>query len=316
MSLQEETLTAVAADFVGRYYNPTSRKSVKRDVDKFVRWAGAEKRIGDLSVTDVDRYISRAILCADCNPRGGRYKPNTARGKLKILARFLAWCYERGYLADRLQDVVAYPPEPEPETRDNAYTLEEVDRIIAYCAGATPQAARDVLNLALVLLAFDTGGRVASLRRLQRQHVDLDRLEVTYYNTKRKRWYKAAFGRYTANVLREYLATLPGDPTAYLWHRRQPGRQVGQHTLGQIVRRMCHALEIAPKGIHGFRRLLGVRMVDAGESIPYVAAVLDNSEAVARRHYAPREVPAALDAAREVAYVPEHERKVRRFKSG
>lgn len=314
MSGKTYTLAEVLEAFLGQYHNASTRKGYRRDLSKAVEWLGPQKRVGELARLDVARYVG-TITAPDANA-GRPYKPNTARGKLKTLNTFLTWCHKQGLTAETLSDMVRLPSEPESDARLRAYTPEQVDALIAYAEGLTPHSGRRLRDLALFLFAHDTGARVGSLVKVTRGDVDLRGQVVTLYNTKRRRWYSATFGGYTAGVLREWFHVLPDVPGAYLFNSRQPGQPMSAASISQIPGRACDLLGIPRQGVHGFRRAVGVRMVDAGFSGEFVADVLNDSVEVVNKHYSPREIPAAKEAARRLAYMPPGRRKVRRFKSG
>ena len=100
---------------------------------------------------------------------------------------------------------------------------------------------------------------------------------------------------------------------AFLGKYHNPKTRKG---MERDVGRACDVLGIDRHGVHGFRRAVGVRMIDAGESVEYVADVLNDSVQVATKHYSPRTIPAAKEAAKKLSYVPPHRRKVRRFDAG
>lgn len=306
--MHTETLSSALDAFLAQYHNPNSRRSMRRDLLPAVEWLGAGKRVSDLHRLDVARYIGACIT----NPDKG-YALNTMRTKLKMLATFLNWLHKNKLTADKLSEVIHLPPEPESDARERAYTDEECDQLIRWAAGETIHTGRRLRDLALFVFCYDTGARVGSLVRVQRKDVDLISGVATLWNTKRGRYYKVALGDYAVSVLREWFELLPNDPAAYLWNSRQPGKKMGDHSISQVPGRACDVLGIERHGIHGFRRAVGVRMVDAGESLEFVADVLNDSVQVTSKHYAPKDIPAAKRAARRLAYVPEAERKLRRF---
>lgn len=310
--MSDETLSAAIHAFLGRYSNPTSRKSVKRDLDQAMGWLGAKRPLRNISRMDVARYIGDVITAPDAY-QGRPYAVKTQRTKMKVLITFFKWCHKNNFVEDKLSEIINLPREPDTDPRDDAYTPAEVDRLIAYAAGEMPEASRRLRDLALFTFCNDTGARVGSLAQLQRQHIDLKKKMVALYNTKQQRWYAAAFGDYTKSVLIELFHTLPTRPDAYLWHTREPGKLMKRASISQIPGRACDHLGIERHGVHGFRRALGVRMVDHGISIKFIADVLDDSVEVTEKHYSPRHVPAAKEAARDVAYVPPSKRKLRRF---
>jgi integrase len=308
------TLYDAAQAFLARYSNPTTRKGFERDLMQAVRWLGGDKLLSELHRLDIARYAG-TITASDAN-NGSPYSPNTQRTKLKVLVTFLNWSYKHGLVTDKLSEIVQLPREPIADARDKAYTEAEIDKLIEYAEGRTVHSGRRLRDLALFLFCHDTGARVGSLAKMQRRHVDLINREATLWNTKRSRWYKVAFGVYTAQVMGEWFDVLPSAPTAYLWNSRSPGASMKPAALSQIPGRACDLLGIERHGVHGFRRGLGVRMVDAGVSIEYVADILNDSVPVAQKHYAPREIPAAKVTARKLAYQPPKRRKIRRFTAG
>lgn len=307
-------LCEVLEAFLGRYSNPKTRKAYKRDLVRAVEWLGPQKYAGDLSRMDVLRYVG-TVTAPDANA-GKPYKPRTQRGKLKTLITFLKWCEANGFIEDNLAGVVTLPREPESDARLKIYEQSDFDMLIDYAEGRTALAGRRIRDLALFLLAHDTGARAATLARVTRGDVDPVKRSVRLYNKKRERWYMAVFGDYTAGVLHELFDELPGYAGAYLFNARQPGNAMTPESITQVLSRACDAVGIPRRGIHGLRHGLAVRMIDSGHSTEFVADILNDSVEVVNRHYSPRSIPAAKEAAREVAYQPPQRRKIRRFRSG
>jgi len=313
-----ETLENAMEGFLGQYVVATTRRTYKRDLRQAIDWLGPKRPLNEVSRLDISRYIGAVINAPDAY-RGRPYAINTRRTKLKILNTFLRWCHEHAGLKDTLDAVIKLPPEPESDARGKRYTPEEVDLLVAFAAGQTPLARRHLRDLALFLFCHDTGARRKTVSLLQREHIDLDGKSVALWNTKRRRWYVGVLGSYTVQVLREWMADVPDVPTAYLWNTRVRGASMTEESVGQIPYRAIIKLTdagypIEKRGIHGFRHKLAVGAFDDGLSESYVASLLDNSVDVVRKHYAPRGIPAAQDAARRLAYIPEHRRKIRRFK--
>lgn len=306
-----ETLQSAFDAFLARYHNQNSRDAMAYDVGDAVAWLGAGKAVGDLHRLDVARYVSACIVSPDKN-----YLPNTMRTKLKRLVVFLNWLHNNKLTEDKLSGIIELPPEEDHDARERAYTDDECDQLIAYAAGETVHSGRRLRDLALFVFCYDTGARVASLARLRRGDISLPDQAVVLYNTKRRRKYKAKFGDYCADVLREWFDVLPNDPECFLWNARQPGQSMTPHSISQVAGRACDVLGIERNGIHGFRRAVGIRMVDAGQSLEYVADVLNDSVQIAAKHYAPKDIPAAKEAAQRLAYVPEAQRKLRKFNAG
>lgn len=307
------TLREVLEAFLGKYSNANTRKSMGRDLYQAVNWMGAEKRIDQLSRIDIARYVGSEITSPTVNG-GVPYQINTQRTKLKALVTWLNWCHKNKLIDDKLSEVVELPPEPLPDARDKAYSDDEIDRLIMWAAGELPSSRRRLRDLALFLFCHDTGARVSSLTRLQRKHIHMDVMLVELYNSKRRRWFTAVFGEYTAQILAELLETVPGDPEAYLWNTKTPGAPMKAAALSQIPSRACEKLGIQKQGIHGFRRAVGVSAIESGLSVEFLADILNDSVPVAQKHYAPREIPAAKEAARLLTYVPANQRKIRKFK--
>jgi integrase len=309
---KSETLMSAIEVYLAEQDNPRTRLVYANALKQAANWLGAEKRLGDLTKMDVKRFVGSVVFCDDCN-NGKPYALNTRITKLKALSVFLNWCHDLGETEERLAAAIRIPTPGDPDARDSAYTQAESDLLIAYAEGRTSRSARRLRDLTLFLLAHDTGARRETLARIQRKHINLDRGILRLHNVKRRRWYEAAIGSYTAEVLAERLSDLPGRRTDYLWHSRKPGEVMKTASVGQIVKRACLEMGVPPKGIHGWRRMFAARMLDEGFSVEYVADILDDDVQTVKRHYAPSHIPAAKEAARAVSYVPPTHRKVRRF---
>jgi site-specific recombinase XerD len=99
----------------------------------------------------------------------GRWKPATANNRYRSLRRFYAWLEEEGEIrADPMAKLrpPAVPEQPVPVLSD-----DELQRLLATCAGRDFEARRD---RAILMLLVDSGARRAELAGLRLVDVDFD----------------------------------------------------------------------------------------------------------------------------------------------
>jgi site-specific recombinase XerD len=192
-----------------------------------------------LTVADARREHIEAFL----GELLGRWKPATANNRYRSLRRFYAWLEEEGEIATdpmaRLRPP-AVPEQPVPVLSD-----DDLQRLLATCAGRDFEARRD---RAILMLLVDSGARRAELAGLRLADVDFD-LDVARVVGKGGRERALPFGHKTALTLDRYLrvrARHPHSRLEWLWIGKF-GRVTGSG-IRQILRRRGRQAGI--EGLH------------------------------------------------------------------
>jgi integrase len=274
-------------------------------VGRFVAYLGGDqRRVSTLRPYHISEWAADCVFDEAANA-GQPYAPSTRASMVKAVNAFLSWVHDQGETDVNLSQAVTAPSVSIVDARAKAWTPAESDLLLAYAEGRTTLRGRHLRDLALWLLAYDTGARAGSLAGVQRQHVDMTARVVRLRNTKTSRWYRTTFGRYTSDVVGELLGGLPGDPAVYLFNSRQPGRPISSASISQTTKRARQAgLKVSAKSIHAWRHLLAVRMAEAGATTAQIAAALDDHEDTVRQHYAAEDIHSAAALVASVAYVP------------
>ena len=155
----------------------------------FVRWAAEHDAV---TVADVTPSLLRAFL-VHLQERG--LASNTQHTHARVLRAFLNFCKREGLIAESPFTKVKMPKAAKVDKP--ALSAADVRRLVRAC-----DKARD---LALVLVALDTGARVSELCALNVRDVDLDTLTVTIRQGKGRKDRTCYIGAQTARAVTRYL---------------------------------------------------------------------------------------------------------------
>lgn len=161
---------------------------------------------------------------------------------------------------------------PEPFSRD------EILRLLAACDRSTPRGARDY---ALVLVALDTGLRLAELASLRVGSIDMRTGLVTVMGKARKQRLVAVGSRARGAVLKMLSCTdaRPGDPLwpAFNWRGDQVGALTVQGVRTAIVR-LGRRAGVRPCGPHRFRRTFALWSLRSGMDLHSLRLLMGHAD--------------------------------------
>lgn len=176
---------------------------LRRSVRLYGEWLGRVGTVNDLTDVSVSRWLSHLEGSASAWTRAGH------RTRMLSLWRFAA----RRMLCSGPGEIRREPaPEPQPE----AWTLEQVDRLLAACE-KLPDEARDYFR-ALILGCYESGLRLGDIRRVGRHQIRQDGTICGVRQHKTKHPHEPRFTPSTAAA----VLALPGQfPLACPWGTRK-----------------------------------------------------------------------------------------------
>lgn len=207
------------------------------------------KAQGVQTVRDITPHLIRAYLLSLAR-RG--LKDTTQHAQARAIRAWLNWLVAEGELAESPMRRVAMP---RLEQRiPDALTVDDVRRLLAACDRQTPRGARDY---ALVLVALDTGLRLAELASLKVGDIDMRTGLATVMGKGRKQRQVVVGTRARAALLRMYtlIEAKAGDGLWPAFNLR--GERAGTLTRDGVrlaLVRLGRRAGVNPCGPHRFRR--------------------------------------------------------------
>ena len=194
---------------------------------------------------------------------------------LAAVQKFLAWKYGHAHpaLAAKLKRVRGKP--------QRALTPEVALKLLASFDPYTGKGSRD---LAICVLALDTGLRASELCRLQLSDTDLDR-RVLQVVVKGGQWAAAVFSAQTAeHILRwlNYRKAAPGS--GFLFTNTFTGKGLTPEGLNQIVRQwgLVIGIKLSPHDLRRSFAMLATELMGAPERILMEGGRWSNSDMIQR----------------------------------
>ena len=182
-------------------------------------------------------------------------------------------------IAQRL-DLVVKIPNPRIQKYDTEIlTIQEVQRLRKVC--------RDMRQLLIVSILYETGIRVRELSRLRISDFDKHHRTITIRNSKGNRTRVVEYGEQLRHTLVKYCKARGGVPPHTLLESyvdpTQPLTLRGiQHIVRQIVKRSGLKKRISP---HTFRHTFAVHFLNAGGTLPRLQQLLGHKHLTTTLHY-------------------------------
>jgi integrase len=307
-----------ALAYLASLKTPTSRAGMKSELNKVARELlhidSQHRRPDDWQQVNW-QTLNAANIRALSNAIAG--KPASRNKTLSALRGVARSCYEMGLIdADawqRIQLVKAEQVQSDDETLEGRMIEDwEIVALMRACAkDATAAGARDA---AMIALAAKTGARRAELAGIRMETItptaDGYEIKITGKRGKMRTLY-ADNG--AAKALADWLA-LRGEYGGHLFVQiTQRGEmRVETHlsttALDKILRKRCDQAGVTDADWHDFRRTNASKLLDVGEDIATVAALLGHASVNTTKRYDRRPAEARRKAARKIS-VPYFERK-------
>jgi integrase/recombinase XerD len=227
-----------------------------------------------LQLEDLDARRVGAFLSYLETERGNTAATRNARlAAVHSLFKFAALRHPEH--AELIQRVLAIPPKRTARTLLTFLTNDEIDAMLASPDRSRPAGRRDH---ALMLLAIQTGVRVSELTGLLRRDVSLDRTapHIRVSGKGRKERITPLTAQ-TAAVLRDWVASNPGQPTGALFTTNRGGpmsRDAVEHLLTKHASRAqatCPTLLSKRISPHVLRHTSAMQLLRAGVDTTVIA---------------------------------------------
>lgn len=183
------------------------------------------------------------------------------------------------YVANRLDLVVKIPNPRIAKYETEVLSTAELKLLFSVC--------RDVRQLLILQLLFDTGIRSGELRRLEFKHFDKHNRTITLHTTKGKVLRVVPYGEHVRIVLKDYVQMLGYFPKgALLESYKEQGKPLTMRGLQHIVRQIAKRSGIKKKiSCHTFRHTYAVHFLNNGGHLPQLQRLLGHKHITTTLHY-------------------------------
>lgn len=183
------------------------------------------------------------------------------------------------HIAKRLDLVVAIPNPRIAKFNTEVLDSQELIRLFAAC--------RDVRQLLILQLFFDTGMRSGELLRLQLKDFDKTNRTITLHKPKGKILRVVPYGDHVRIVLKDYIRMLGYFPKeALLESYKEKGKALTLRGLQHIVREVAKRSGIKKRiSCHTLRHSYAVHFLNNGGHLPQLQRLLGHQHITTTLHY-------------------------------
>jgi site-specific recombinase XerD len=272
-----------------RGLSPTTIYVRSRRIARFLRWCGKTGRdFSMLRPDDLDAYF------ADFAAQWSRVSVATMATGLRVFLRYAA---SIGACRRGLSQSILSPRQYDLESLPYAPSWQEVRRLIASAASASPRDVRDRAILMLLAIYGLRRGEVAALRLDQ---IDWARRRLCIHRLKRRQSQVYPLQRSVAEALANYIDTVrPPVPCPEVFIRLQAPRQpISAAAIYHVVSERLRALgiEAAHLGPHALRHACATRLLASDLTLKEIGDHLGHRSTAATMIY----TKVDLSALREV----------------
>jgi len=177
-------------------------------------------------------------------------------------------------------DLVVKIPNPRIQKYDTEIlTTQELHRLFGAC--------RDIRQLLVLQLIYETGLRVREITRLRVSDFDKQLRTITIYNSKGRKTRSVPYGEQLRLTLVQYCRVRGGVPANTLIESiKEPGNPLSQrgvqHIVREAVRRSGLKKRIHP---HTLRHTFAVHYLNFGGSLPDLQRLLGHEHMTTTLHY-------------------------------
>lgn len=182
-------------------------------------------------------------------------------------------------VAKRLDLVVAIPNPRIAKYHTEVLSAQEVKQLFAAC--------RDVRQLLIVQLLFDTGIRSSELIRMQLKDFDKKNRTIILRKTKGQLLRVVPYGQHVRIVLKDYIKMLGYFPKeALVESYKEKGKPLSMRGLQHIVRQVAKRSGIKKRiSCHTLRHTYAVHFLNNGGHLPQLQRLLGHKNITTTLHY-------------------------------
>ncbi|MFI6883836.1 tyrosine-type recombinase/integrase [Streptosporangium canum] len=257
-----------------RRSSAATQRNYIRDVSWWLWWIQARGlHVGDVPTVESDLYAAAM--------RATGLAANTRRARLSAAKSWYTYLRRAGVAATNPFDGMEQPRRPASTTR--YVSGEQLEDMLAHAV--LHESAR---TQAILAVLFGTACRVSSLLGVQlEQLTHQGRFRVLRLPVKGGRTHTVKVSSYIGELLDGYLAERGSAPGAIFLSRTGIGLQAGY--IRELVQRIAAAAGVPDPGglsIHGIRHSVATALLDSGEDLAVVQALLGHASPETTQVYA------------------------------
>ena len=221
-------------------------------------------------------------------PEAAKKNPNNMTCVMRAL-RYTAQYLNEQKLAEIKTDFSVFRPQSLPHRIISPYTQEDLIAIIVEVhPSVTKTPKRD---LAIILLAFNSGLRCVDIRNLKLTDIDWKKKELRIVQKKTGRSLSAPLNGTTLNAIADYiLEERPKSDEVYVFLRAYPPYTKIESTspLDYMIDKYCRLAgveKISYRSFHSLRRAFGTELAKAEVPVTSISQMLGHSDMSADKSY-------------------------------
>ena len=216
-----------------------------------------------------------------------RCSKQTIKSRLKILRRFLVYCFEQGFLD--VDYSVLFPSVKKMRYTEipSVYTPDEISRILNYLKNNNQNRKR---NYAIALLTATYGFRSGDLVNMLLRNIDWDSGMINIVQSKTGNALKSHLISRTGNAIADYLLEERPDSTNPHIFLKQDGSRLSSISVSSMIFNAFLSSGITIKGrkhgCHSLRHSLASNMLASGSGMLEISRTLGHTSVDTTRIYA------------------------------
>jgi len=231
------------------------------DFLSFLKQDGCELTISRITRLHIRHFL--AYLKDKVTPRGTRVQPSTVNAYYRCLHRFFKWCVQEMYIKPECFPMLNMETPKFPRSKPKPFSKQDWENLLLLCEG---NSFIKIRNRALILVAFDTGLRLAELAGIRVNDLNLETglIRVIGKGSKER---VVRIGLVARKALARYMRFRDNSyPELWQSEERRPLTRDGIQTT---IKRLCRSAGIkdARPSPHTFRHSCAFASLANGASI-------------------------------------------------
>ena len=209
-------------------------------------------------------------------------------GRIKCLKNFLTYLQQEGLTNTNYSNLLPALSSREPKKIPHIYTVDEIKKILESIDTSTAIGKRD---LALILIAIQTGLRVSDIIDLKKENVDWDNGNIVIRQRKTEVENVIPMLIPTGNAINDYLEYgRPPTVSNFIFvQHKNPTKKITysiiRNTIHRSIKNSGIVLNDERYGVHSFRYTFISHLFKNGTPLPEISNLLGHTNLQSTMHY-------------------------------